>query len=126
MHWEELLRLVLSSKAELENTRPAGEVDSGLSRDLGEWLAAVRVGGAGLQVTDVAQPSFSNQQRLAKLMEAIGVPGIDPAHILVAAEAGSHLYNLTLPTSDTDYIIIYRHSTQALVSSVSHLKVKVQ
>ena len=77
----------------------------------------------GVRLTAVNRPSTTDQERLAKLMESIGVGGIDPAHILVAAKAGSHLYNLTLPTSDTDYIIIYRHPTEDLISSVTHLKV---
>ena len=114
----------MSFKAELENTVPAGEADSGFSYDLGEWLAAVRLDGVGL--IKLAQPSLVDQERLAKLLNSIGVGGIEPTNILVAAEAGSHLYNLTLPTSDTDYIIIYRHPTHALISSVNYLKVKVQ
>lgn len=88
---------------------------------MGDWLASVRLDGVGLTV--VPQPNPPDHELLARLMESIGVHGIDPAQVLAVAEAGSHLYNLTLPTSDTDYIIVYRHPTQALISSVFHLKV---
>ena len=90
-------------------------------KEVGEWLAAVRMDGVDL--TEVERPHPSDHQRLANLMESIGVKGIDPAQVLVVAEAGSHLYNLSLPTSDTDYIVIYRHPTETLISSISILKV---
>ena len=32
--------------------------------------------------------------------------------VIVIAKAGSHMYNLAMPTSDTDYIIVYRQPTQ--------------
>lgn len=114
---------MLTGKSELEETQPAGEISSEESQKLGEWLAMVRMD--GVRLIEVASPLPSDRERLARLMEGIGVSGIDPANVLVAAEAGSHLYNLTLPTSDTDYIIIHRHPTQTLISSVTHLKVKV-
>jgi hypothetical protein len=90
-------------------------------KEVGEWLATVRMDGVGL--TEMETPCPSEHQRLARLMESIGVEGIDPTQILVVAAAGSHLYNLSLPTSDTDYIVIYRHSTPTLLSSISQLKV---
>ena len=92
-----------------------------VKEEVGEWLATVRMDGVGL--TEVEKPRPSDHQQLARLMESIGVEGIDPTQILVVAAAGSHLYNLSLPTSDTDYIVIYRHSTQTLISSIGQLKV---
>ena len=123
VHWERLFSLVLSCKSELEDTKLPTEPKSDDSAKLGAWLATVRLDGVGL--SEVERPRPSDHQRLAQLVDSIGMSGIDPAHILVAAEAGSHLYNLTLPTSDTDYIIIYRHPTQSLISSVSRIKVSV-
>ena len=40
---------------------------------------------------------------------------MDPANVLVLAEAGSHMYGLSTPTSDTDYIIVYRQPTKVLL-----------
>lgn len=122
MHWERLLGLVISGKSKLESVEPAVSGASSESmKEVGEWLAAVRMDGVDL--TEVERPHPSDHQRLANLMESIGVKGIDPAQVLVVAEAGSHLYNLSLPTSDTDYIVIYRHPTETLISSISILKV---
>ena len=90
-------------------------------KEVGKWLASSRMDGIGL--TEVETPSPSDHLRLTHLMESIGTEGIDPTQILVVAKAGSHLYNLSLPTSDTDYIVIYRHPTETLISSVSQLKV---
>ena len=121
MHWEKLLSLVLSCKSELESVAPAADTEPDYRQGLGGWLSAMRLD--GVELTTVTTPSVGDHERLAKLMESIGVGGIDPAHVLVAAKAGSHLYNLTLPTSDTDYIIVYRHPTGELISSVTLLKV---
>ena len=121
VHWDRLLSLVLASKSDLESTEPVKGANSDSLREVGDWMATVRMDGVGL--TEVPKPHPSDHQRLAQLMESIGVGGIDPTHILVVAEAGSHLYNLSLPTSDTDYIVIYRHPTDTLISSVNQLKV---
>ncbi len=48
---------------------------------------------------------------------------IPPSDVLAVCEAGSRLYNLAMPTSDTDYIVIYRHSTQVLISTPKTPKV---
>ena len=121
VHWERLLSLVLMCKSNLEDTKPHAQLNVDHSAKLGAWLATVRLDGVGL--SEVDRPHPSDHQRLSQLVASIGMADIDPAHILVAAEAGSHLYNLTLPTSDTDYIIIYRHPTHSLISSVSRIKV---
>lgn len=122
MHWERLLGLVVASKSELESVEPAVRGSSSESqKEVGEWLAAVRMDGIGL--TEVEKPHPSDHQQLAQLIKSIGVGGIDPAQILIVAEAGSHLYNLSLPTSDTGYIVIYYHPTKTLMSSISQLKV---
>jgi len=49
---------------------------------------------------------------------------IPPSDVLAVCEAGSRLYDLALPTSDTDYIVIYRHSTQQLISTHKSIKVR--
>lgn len=113
---------MLSCKTSLESVTPVAEAGPDHRLGLGGWLSAMRLD--SICLTEVVKPSVADHDRLAKMMESIGVSGIDPAHILVAAKAGSHLYNLTLPTSDTDYIVIYRHPTEDLISSVTHLKVR--
>ena len=44
---------------------------------------------------------------------------MDPANVLVLAEAGSHMYGVSTPTSDTDYIIVYRQPTK--VHAIDHV-----
>ena len=46
------------------------------------------------------------------LLVAAGVPSLTPEQVLVVAKAGSRMYNLATPTSDTDYIVVYRDSTE--------------
>ena len=47
-----------------------------------------------------------------ELLQAAGVPSLTPEQVLVVAKGGSRMYNLATPTSDTDYIVVYRDSTE--------------
>ena len=57
-------------------------------------------------------PPPSDQDRLRQLLASLGLLSLDPANLLVVAAAGSQMYNLATPTSDTDYIIVYREPTE--------------
>lgn len=52
--------------------------------------------------------------RLTELMETVGGPvtKMRPEQILLIARAGSHLYGLSTPDSDMDYMVIYAEPTQ--------------
>jgi len=50
---------------------------------------------------------------------------VNPNDIIVLAEAGSKMYGLSTPTSDTDYIIVYRNSTQDIIATTVILKVSL-
>jgi len=50
---------------------------------------------------------------------------VNPDDVIVLAEAGSKMYGLSTPTSDTDYIIVYRNPTQDIISTTSILKVSL-
>jgi len=50
---------------------------------------------------------------------------INPDNVIVLAEAGSKMYGLSTPTSDTDYIIVYRNRTEDIISTMSSLKVSL-
>lgn len=45
----------------------------------------------------------------------MGITSVTPENVLVVAESGSHMYGLATPTSDTDYIIIYREPTEVSI-----------
>jgi len=51
---------------------------------------------------------------LLTLMVEIGGPvaKLSTEQILLISRAGSYMYNLSTPTSDVDYVIIYREKTQ--------------
>ena len=117
---ESLLRCVLAWKAKLESCKITGRGDP-WTPELGAWLSAARLDGVTL--SPPVDPTESDKQRLAVLLKDIGMASISPSDVLAVCEAGSRLYNLALPTSDTDYIVIYRHPTQQLISSCRSLKV---
>lgn len=89
--------------------------------ELGQWLADVSLCGTPLPALP---PLLSDsRQRLSELFASLKLSGFEPEQVLVVCEAGSKLYNLSLPTSDTDYIIIFQHPTYAILSSLNPLKV---
>lgn len=103
-----------------------GERNEGIelwTPELGKWLADVRLDGASL--SPPSPLSDGDKQCLSELLKGLKVTGIEPEQILVVCEAGSKLYNLALPTSDSDYIIIFQHPTNAILSSLNSLKVSL-
>ena len=44
-----------------------------------------------------------------------------PDQILMIAQAGSYLYGLNTPDSDTDYVVIYAEPTQVTVDNTERL-----
>lgn len=59
-----------------------------------------------------AQPTTVTEDFLRELLSSQGLSSILPRDVLVVARAGSHMYNLATPTSDVDYIIVYREPTE--------------
>lgn len=47
---------------------------------------------------------------------------INADDVIVLAEAGSKMYGLSTPTSDTDYIIVYHNRTEDIISTTANLK----
>ena len=62
--------------------------------------------------------------KLRALLKEISAD-INPDDVIVLAEAGSKMYGLSTPSSDTDYIIVYRNRTEDIISSTSNLKVSL-
>ena len=60
--------------------------------------------------------------KLRALLKEISAD-INPDDVIVLAEAGSKMYSLSTPTSDTDYIIVYRNRTEDIISTTNNLKV---
>ena len=51
----------------------------------------------------------------------MGITSVTPEDVLVVARAGSHMYGLATPTSDTDYIIVFREPTEVSLSVNVHV-----
>lgn len=123
MEKEVLFHHVLEWKKQLCDAElPAGEGKEVWSTALGQWLSNVRLGdGVALSVP----PSLceADEQRLSELLSQLRLGGIHPQDVVVVCEVGSKLYNLSLPTSDSDYIVIFHHPTAAILTSVRSLKV---
>ena len=49
---------------------------------------------------------------LRTLLDSEGLKKVNTCDVIVVARAGSQMYNLALPTSDTDYIIVYKEPTE--------------
>ena len=60
--------------------------------------------------------------KLKALLKEISAD-INPDNVIVLAQAGSKMYGLSTPTSDTDYIIVYRNQTEDIISTTTNLKV---
>lgn len=60
--------------------------------------------------------------KLKALLKEISAD-INPDDVIVLAEAGSKMYGLSTPTSDTDYIIVFRNQTEDIISTTTNLKV---
>ena len=56
----------------------------------------------------------SEQSELRSLLEKIGgvVSKMAPENIIMITQAGSYIYNLSMPSSDVDYIVVYKEPTE--------------
>ena len=114
MEWKkELCETGFPSKGSVELQR--------LQLELEKWLVEIRMD--GLHLVTPPGPCDEDKQRLSELLQGIKLNAVEPNHMLAVIEAGSRLYNLALPTSDTDYILIFRHPITAVLSSGTSLKV---
>ncbi|KAK3091443.1 hypothetical protein FSP39_019882 [Pinctada imbricata] len=88
---------------------------------VGRWQMDVRLNGRQLSVDRAIGDEFSN---LTKLMSDIGGPvsTFQPEQILLVARAGSYLYGLSTPTSDIDYLIVYKEPTKNILSRCKDIK----
>lgn len=105
---------------------------------LKNWLSSIRLNSSqllplpGYIIGRLVQSKFivswvgcgDAGDKLKALLKEISAD-INPNDIIVLAEAGSKLYGLSTPTSDTDYIIVYRNQTEDIISTTTNLKVSL-
>ena len=58
------------------------------------------------------EPSDANLKKLTEVLSLTRLSGVRPHQVIAVAEAGSHMYRLCTPTSDVDYIIVYKEPTE--------------
>lgn len=87
---------------------------------LQKWQVDVRLEGRAV----VHQALPDDHTSLVDVMEKIGGPvgKLDPSQILLVARAGSHMYGLSTPESDVDYIVIFREKTETVLGTCKALK----
>ncbi|KAK7095830.1 uncharacterized protein [Littorina saxatilis] len=85
---------------------------------VGEWMMATRLQGRTL---DPVKGVADGHSRLLQLMLEIGGPltKLTPDQVLLVARAGSYMYGLSTPDSDTDYVVVYRDTSQSVLSASS-------
>ena len=122
----QLLDCVLAWKLELtEAELPQQRTlhDCLWTTELGQWLTSVRLNGLTLRTHSPL--SDSDHQRVSELLCSLKLERIAASDVLMVCLAGSSLYNLSLPTSDKDYIVVFRQPTGLLVSSIKQPSVRV-
>lgn len=92
---------------------------------LGHWHMELRLQGKTLTPSQCPKDDLSE---MMSVLEEVGGPvaKLKPEQILLIARAGSYMYNLSTPTSDTDYVIIYAENTEKYLSSCKWLTGSVE
>lgn len=87
---------------------------------VGNWHMAMRLQGRTISPNQCPKDDVSE---LLTLLESVGGPvaKLKPEQILMITRAGSYMYNLSTPSSDTDYVIIYAENTERYLSSCKRL-----
>ena len=94
-------------------TAPGGQ----WTTELGQWLARMRLNGLLMKAPPPLAPA--DHQAVSELLCTLNLEEIAPPDVLLICLAGSTLYNLSLPTSDKDYIVVFRRPTLDLISSTN-------
>ncbi|XP_062516579.1 uncharacterized protein LOC134191942 isoform X2 [Corticium candelabrum] len=95
---------------------------SNVSERVKKWLWQIRTVDISL-----APPQEPGPDALAKIQEIgklVGSPlsELQPNSLVVLCKAGSHMYNLSTPQSDTDYLAVYVEPHDRIFSSSDSLK----
>ncbi|KAK7467842.1 hypothetical protein BaRGS_00036913 [Batillaria attramentaria] len=87
---------------------------------VGSWMMETRLQGRKLQPAE-DHCLVDDYSKLTQLMSEIGGPvtKLTPQQILLVARAGSFMYGLSTPESDVDYVVVYRDTTETVLSACS-------
>ncbi|KAL5460428.1 hypothetical protein EMCRGX_G033875 [Ephydatia muelleri] len=88
--------------------------------EIKQWLAGVRL--SRTELTILPEPSDADLKKLTEVLSLTRLSGVRPHQVIAVAEAGSHMYGLSTPTSDVDYIIVYKEPMESIISSCGSVK----
>ena len=88
---------------------------------LAETLPSTDGSDGALSTSRVVEATVSNHDELCTLVQEIGTPlaSIPTERILFLVEAGSRMYNLSMPSSDRDFVAIYASPTKQILSCIN-------
>ncbi|XP_019852087.1 PREDICTED: uncharacterized protein LOC109581994 isoform X1 [Amphimedon queenslandica] len=111
VHKEQLLELLL--KVEQRVTEGIEKVHTSRLKctiDYGEWLTKMRMEGANFLLPQKLESDLHVDPH-RDFLDSLYLRSIHSHDVILIAKAGSHMYNLAVPTSDTDYVVVYRKPT---------------
>ncbi|VDI43296.1 Hypothetical predicted protein, partial [Mytilus galloprovincialis] len=88
-------------------------------KHVGKWQMETRL--YGRKIAPLKTGLSDDHSKLCSLMTEIGGPvnKMEPEQVILIARAGSHMYGLSTPESDVDYVVIYAEPTE-LVFTENH------
>ncbi|XP_052084005.1 uncharacterized protein LOC127721312 isoform X1 [Mytilus californianus] len=89
---------------------------------VGKWQLETRL--YGRKITPLKNGLSDDHSKLCSLMAEIGGPvnKMEPEQIILIARAGSHMYGLSTPESDVDYVVIYAEKTETVLCACKPFK----
>ncbi|KAH9500065.1 hypothetical protein Btru_076509 [Bulinus truncatus] len=114
-----LMQWIRDLKAETVNKTAASIKTS--NKILGTWLMTTRLQGRKPKLLPALSDAHS---QLLKIMQEIGGPvaSMKPEQIVLVTIAGSALYNLKVPGSDVDYLVVYVSPVETILSATSKIQ----
>ncbi|KAL3876421.1 hypothetical protein ACJMK2_034270 [Sinanodonta woodiana] len=95
-------------------------------RIVGNWQMVARLQGNPIRC--LSSCAEDEHLKLLSLMEDIKGPmsHLRPEQILMATRAGSHMYDLSMATSDIDYVIIYADPSEKILTACKKLPESIE
>lgn len=95
-----------------------------VERIVGKWQMETRLCERKITPLLLVNSLNDDHSKLCSLMAEIGGPvnKLVPEQIILIARAGSHMYGLSTPESDVDYVVIYAEKTETILSACKCIK----
>uniref|UniRef100_A0A1X7SPV0 Uncharacterized protein n=1 Tax=Amphimedon queenslandica TaxID=400682 RepID=A0A1X7SPV0_AMPQE len=123
VHKEQLLEYVLKVKERVNEgigTVPTAQPE--WTAQLGEWLTKMRMEGVKFSLPQELESDLDPHR---DFLDSQSLTSVHSRDVIVIAKAGSQMYNLAMPTSDTDYIVVYRKPTHVSICNIILLNIDI-